>query len=265
MPLVFFVSTTVSARLTERIPLLPVWKILFGPLLLMQARQVRRTTLRLPEAAGPREGREGAGQGEPLRVLVVGDSSAAGVGVDCQSAAFAQPLARQLSELSGRPVQWQLLGKTGVNSAEALGLVRDARLDSADVLVTALGTNDVTAQRSAERYVDAIRRLYEEVRARTGARALVCSGLPPLHILPAAPQPLRWYLGQCARRLDSALQTWIEAQPAARYCSLQWAADPAAMARDRFHPGAGQYRHWASLVARLIHHDLLRAAPSGSH
>jgi len=258
-------ASAVPTRLAERLPLSSLGKILFGPLLLVQARWVRRTTLRLPEAAGPRQGREGAGAGAPLRVLVVGDSSAAGVGVDCQSTAFAQPLARQLAELSGRPVVWQLLGKTGVNSAEALELVRDAELAPADVLVTALGTNDVTSQRSASRYLEALQALQAEVRERTGARALVCTGLPPLHILPAAPQPLRWYLGQCARRLDRALQCWLAGQPRAHYCSLQWAADPGAMARDRFHPGAGQYRQWAGMVAGLIHDDLLRDEPIGPY
>ena len=56
-------------------------KITLGPLLLWQGRAVRARALKLPEAAGPREGREG--QGAPaLRLLVVGDSSAAGVGVE---------------------------------------------------------------------------------------------------------------------------------------------------------------------------------------
>jgi len=256
-------APAVPIRLAERLPLPSLGKLLLGPLLLVQARRVRLNTLRLPEAAGPRQGREGTGTGAPLRVLVVGDSSAVGVGVDCQSTAFAQPLARQLAELSGRTVVWQLLGKTGVNSAEALALVRDAELARADVLVMALGTNDVTSQRSASRYLEALQALQAEVCKRTGARALVCTGLPPLHILPAAPQPLRWYLGLCARRLDRALQRWLAGQPRARYCSLQWAADPGAMARDGFHPGAGQYRQWAGMVAGLIHDDLLRDEPIG--
>ena len=75
-------------------------KLLLGPLLLAQARRLRKTALRLPEAAGPRSGVEfpalrAALVAEPLRLLVVGDSSAAGVGVDHQEQALAQPLARQ--------------------------------------------------------------------------------------------------------------------------------------------------------------------------
>ncbi len=50
-----------------------------APLLLWQGRHVRRVTPRLPEAAGPRAGT--TGHGPPLRLLVLGDSAAAGVGV----------------------------------------------------------------------------------------------------------------------------------------------------------------------------------------
>ncbi|MGC8159861.1 hypothetical protein ACP3WZ_25375, partial [Salmonella enterica] len=60
---------------------------------------------------------------EPLRVLVVGDSSAAGVGVEHQEHALAQPLARQLAERTGHPVAWQLVAQSGVNSLEALDLL----------------------------------------------------------------------------------------------------------------------------------------------
>ncbi|EEX09439.1 hypothetical protein SL1157_1477 [Ruegeria lacuscaerulensis ITI-1157] len=53
-----------------RLPLLP--------LLAAQALMVRQRALRLPEPSGPREGRQG--RGPRLRLLIVGDSSAAGVG-----------------------------------------------------------------------------------------------------------------------------------------------------------------------------------------
>jgi hypothetical protein len=56
-----------------------------GPLLLLQGRHVRRVTPRLAEAVGPRDGT--AGNGPPLRLLIVGDSAAAGVGVPVQGRA----------------------------------------------------------------------------------------------------------------------------------------------------------------------------------
>src|SRR5437763_5111177 len=93
-------------------------KLALGPLLLPQARWLRSNALRLPEAAGPREGVVGEGE-VTLRVLVVGDSAAAGVGVADQAQALALPLAHRLQEQLGGAVAWQLLARTGVNTREA--------------------------------------------------------------------------------------------------------------------------------------------------
>ncbi|VVD62739.1 hypothetical protein PAQ31011_00180 [Pandoraea aquatica] len=234
--------------------MLNLYKITLGPILLAQARWLRRTALRLPEAAGPREGVEGdpLHSGEPLRILVVGDSSAAGVGVDAQADALAQPVAKLLAARTGRRVAWQLVAKSGMNTSEALVMLANRELPRADYLVTALGTNDVTSQRKPSQFLADYTALVDTLRKRTGAAGLVVTGLPPLHILPAAPHPLRWYLGRYAKRLDGLLIDWIERDPAARYVSLAWAAKPQDMARDKYHPGPGQYREWVEYVVGKI-------------
>ncbi|NUU02135.1 SGNH/GDSL hydrolase family protein [Herbaspirillum robiniae] len=240
-------------------------KILLGPLLLAQGKWLRKTALRLPEAAGPRLGVEhppgaaAAAPAEALRLLVVGDSSAAGVGVEHQEQALALPLARHLAARSGRAVAWQLVAQSGVNSLEALDLLARHEIGPAAVLVVALGTNDVTSQMPPRQYVANLRLLAERLMARAGVAHIVFTGLPPLHTLPAAPQPLRWYLGRYARKLDSALRAWIAQDPTLRYCSLQWAL-PHEMAIDKFHPGHGQYAQWARMAAEIIESGLAGGA-----
>ncbi len=93
-------------------------KFALGPVLMRQARVVRRTALRLPEAPGAREGVAGQGAAA-VRLLVIGDSAAAGVGLQDQSHALAQPLAVMLAERLGTAVSWRLLARTGVNTAQA--------------------------------------------------------------------------------------------------------------------------------------------------
>jgi hypothetical protein len=65
-----------------------------APILLCQGKYVRRVTPKLPEADGPRFGE--AGVGKPLRLLVLGDSAAAGVGVNTQQEALAGHLVKGL-------------------------------------------------------------------------------------------------------------------------------------------------------------------------
>jgi GDSL-like Lipase/Acylhydrolase family len=126
----------------------------------------------------------------------------AGVGVRHQSAALASQVASILSNRLVRSVRWQLLAKSGVNTRQALEFVKDRELLPADVLVTALGTNDVTSQKKPYQFISDYEALVDVLLTRIGARFAVVSGLPPLHLTPTTPQPLRWYLGRYAHLLD---------------------------------------------------------------
>jgi lysophospholipase L1-like esterase len=231
-------------------PSLLAAKIALGPVLLPQARWLKRTALRLPEAAGAREGMEGEGDLR-LRLLVVGDSSAAGVGVAEQAQALAMPLAANLAKRLGGSVGWQLAAQTGMNTAQARDWVARLPLHDADVVVTALGVNDVSSQTTAARFVRETGLLWSELRELTGARWAAISGLPPMHMLSAVPHPLRWYLGRYSAWLDTAIRRWAEEQRLG-YLALQWASDPAHLAEDGFHPGPALYPQWADRLGDLI-------------
>lgn len=104
--------------------MLRLYKYCLGPILLIQSRHLRKTALRLPEAAGPRDGSiTSANTSRPIRLLFVGDSSAAGVGVDRQDQALAFPTAERLAARLGTSVEWQLLAKSGINTQQALKLL----------------------------------------------------------------------------------------------------------------------------------------------
>jgi hypothetical protein len=81
-------------------------KLVLSPVLVAQAIATRARLPRLPEPAGPRQGV--AGRGTPLRLLITGDSSAAGVGVGRQHDALASRLAKGLAEAAGARVAWRL-------------------------------------------------------------------------------------------------------------------------------------------------------------
>jgi len=225
-------------------------KLALGPVLLPQARWLRRTALRLPEAAGPREGQ--VGEGDPvLRVLVVGDSAAAGVGVADQAQALAVQLSHALSGRLRGAVGWQLVAQSGVNAVECRALVAQADLRPADVVVTVLGVNDVSSQTSASRFAQELLLLWTDLRQRTGARQVVVCGVPPMHLFPAIPQPLRWYLGRYAVWLDRAARRWTE-QAGLGFCPVDWEAKEGFVAADGFHPGPALYPLWAQRLASLI-------------
>ena len=100
-------------------------KLLLSPLLVAQALATRSRMPRLPEADGARAGETGSGP--LLRLLIVGDSSAAGVGVRRQQDALTGHLCRALAAQCAARVRWQLLARSGVTSAQCLALLGGCR------------------------------------------------------------------------------------------------------------------------------------------
>ena len=222
--------------------------ILLGPLLLLQGRHVRRVTPVLPEPPGPREGR--SGQGPPLRLLIVGDSAAAGVGAATQDEALSGQLAARLAQRF--ELRWKLVARTGATTPDALQALTDLPRERFDVAVTSLGVNDVTGGRSPTRWIADQARLVELLRHDFGVERILLSALPPIHRFPALPQPLRAYLGAQARRYNTALRAFAEARDDCTWVPLDLGTDVSLMASDGFHPGAGAYAAWAEQLALRV-------------
>ncbi len=236
-------------------------KLTLAPILLWQGKRTRAQTLRLPEAAGERSGMvDIEHHAPPFRLLVIGDSSAAGVGAVAQSEALAHQTAIALALQLQRPVAWQLIAQSGVNTAQVLALFEQNEAQPADAVLFALGVNDVTSQVNAKQYLTSTQQLWTTVQAKTGAQFALFSGFPPVHDFPALPQPLRFYLGAWARWFDGALQRWT-AQQGHGYCAIQDTlgnASVADMAGDGYHPGPRIYAAWAQQAAALIAAKLMR-------
>ena len=216
-----------------------------GPLLLVQGRYVRAVTPRLPEPSGSRSGRTGAGA--PLRLLVAGDSAAAGVGATSQDEALC---GRLVSELSARrTLDWRLEARTGYTTADAHAHLAALPEDRFDVVVLSLGVNDVTRGIGRSRWLAGQAALADMLQARFAARAVLFTALPPMHLFPALPQPLRWYLGARALDFNVALADWLPSSPGCYLSAPEFEPASDYIASDGFHPGPAAYAAWAMRIA----------------
>lgn len=226
----------------------PLALIALAPVLLVQGKYVRGTIVRLPEPEGPRAGR--IGTGAPLRLLVTGDSSAAGVGASRQEHALAARLAAALAPRFD--VDWVCHARSGIDTREALAELDALPPQPFDVAIVVLGVNDVTGGTSQRKFETAQRRLIEVLRERHGAPQIVLSGLPPVHSFPALPQPLRAYLGGRARRFDGVLADLARETPGVMHEPLEIGETLDLVASDGFHPGEPAYALWALALAERI-------------
>lgn len=230
---------------------------LLAPIALPLAVHTRRNALRLPPASGPLNGVAGADlPGEPLRLLVLGESTVVGVGVDELHAALVGQLAATLAARSGRPVAWRACGENGITAAQAHDRLLPQVLDQPfDLALLVFGVNDTTHLTSLPRWEASLGGMAQALAVR-GAR-VAFSSVPPLQHFTALPWLLRRLLGMRAALLDARLRRLAARQGAGHHAvELEFSAEY--LARDGYHPSALGYRVWAEGLAL----NLLPAARS---
>jgi lysophospholipase L1-like esterase len=225
-------------------------KVLLGPLLHAQARRVRSRVPELPEPPGPRAGVAGAGD-VVLRLLVAGDSSAAGVGAPTQDEALAAPLARALAARLGGAVHWQLVAERGLTSEGVLRKLMHGHVHRADVAVVVVGVNDITHEIALRRALRARSEIAALLRTRAGVKHVVFAATPDLDRFPALPQPLAWLGGRLSRRNNAAQARWAQTEAGVSHAAMDGVTQRALFAADGFHPAPPLY---ARVRDRLVAH-----------
>jgi lysophospholipase L1-like esterase len=206
--------------------------------------------------------------GNPLRLLMVGDSIAAGLGATKPKHTLGARLAKALAGQSGRAVQLRTAAVVGSESS-----MLESQLDSLplgyrpDIAVIVVGGNDVTHRvrtaRSAADLGAAITRL------RSLGAEVVVATCPDLGVLRTVPQPLRSVGHRTSRRLAAA-QARTALANGARPVSLGdnlgplFRAQPEDMfAEDRFHPSSLGYRRAAKVLLPAVLEALGVPVPEG--
>jgi lysophospholipase L1-like esterase len=231
------------------------------PVLWLQARHVRRTVPHMPEPPGHRTGT--AGQGSLMRLLVAGDSGAAGVGAVSQEQALCGHLVRRLSR--HHTVEWCVLAANGLDSPGLMKLLRDTPTASYDVVVLSMGANDATGLCAPMQWAQWQNSLAALIADRFAPKLLVHSAVPPVHACKALPQPLRWFMGRWARKMNTALAQQLADQDQR---TLHWHPETttsAGMAMDGIHPSSDGYSVWADGLSRRILDAQVNLAFAGAH
>lgn len=218
------------------------------PVLLAQAAYLRRHVITLPDPEGARSGTVGAGP--PLRLLVIGDSSALGIGTDRQDDALIGQISQRLAPHC--TVSFELVAQSGARTWEVVRWLDDMPDGTFDVVVTALGVNDVTKLVSLHKFLRGQAALIKGLQTRFDDPLVLVSGLPPVEQFPVLPHPVRWVLGRQAARFDRRLRALVDTLPNCANVRIDLGLGPHNMAEDGFHPGPEVYAEWAKEVVALV-------------
>ena len=202
------------------------------------------------ETAPPQDGVVGDGSLPELRMAVLGDSMAAGIGVMRTNDTVGRQVALRLVR-AGYRVQLSTVAVAGSRTADLGPQVSRALLRAPHIALMLVGAGDAT---HGTRLETVRRQLAEAVGRMRSARVPVVVGCcPDLGAAPCFPQPLRslvgWRGGQVAA-VESRATT------AAGGLSVDLAtatggvfrADRGTYSEDGFHPSPDGYRLWAEAL-----------------
>ena len=198
-----------------------------------------------------------AGAGPPLHLVVLGDSTVAGVGSTSEDESLAVLVAERVAARLGRAVHVVGLGVSGARTAtvlsEQIPLLRQA---DPDVVLIVIGSNDVTHVTPAWRLDDQTKAMVAAAREAADAPVVV-GGIPQFRTVPALRQPLRWIAGRYANVLREVQRAAV-ADAGARFVDIaalaspRFLGKPESMSRDGFHPSPIGYGFWADALAPAV-------------
>ncbi len=188
----------------------------------------------------------------PLRLAVLGDSTAAGCGVTGDEQAFAASFAHELATRTAQPVDWQVVGQFGATSRRIRHRLVPRLNPGLDLVVLLAGANDVMARRDPAAWRDDLTGILTGVAPRT--RRTIVVGIPPFTRFPSIPVRLARYLAERADALN-AVSAEVCAQDPERTTFIgppTSVPPPEFFGHDRFHPSSAGYRLWAEDVATRL-------------
>ncbi|KNA91232.1 GDSL-like Lipase/Acylhydrolase [Mycobacteroides abscessus subsp. abscessus] len=218
------------------------------PVIAWQGLRAKRSVVRLPQAEGDFGTVGDASDPNCLRLVVLGDSLAGGVGVDNHLDTLAGGVATRLATRECRSVQWVVAARTGFTAAQVMTLIDDAVLAQADVVVVSVGANDAKNMHTARRWRDELTALLNAVCAAAERAEIVLLPVPMLQMCPALPGALAQTLGMRAAQFDAIADDVVAGSGRVRRIMRFEPSGDGLFAADGFHPSAAFHAIYAEQI-----------------
>jgi lysophospholipase L1-like esterase len=204
-----------------------------------------------------------------LRMVALGDSTTAGVGVGRAEDSLPYLVARRIAEAERRAVHVVSYGWAGARAADlprqqlprATEPLRahetESFLAGADIVAVVIGSNDATHNTSPRRFRASLRALLDGIRATAPSARIVVAGIPAFRGALRGIEPLIFLADQYARLLRPISRGEAERAGAA-YADLARDVPPRIRGRtdvlsdDQFHPSVVGYSAWADVIAEAL-------------
>ena len=179
------------------------------PVMYLQSQRIRRDIPKLPEATKPFGSVEVVGS-EPFRLVTLGESTVAGVGVETHEEGFTGTLAKELSQELGRTIQWSVHAKSGYTAKKVHKLILpQVEQEKVDLFVVGLGGNDAFEFTAPYWWEKNILKLIKGIRSRFGNVPIAFANMPPVREFPAFSGLMHRAIGAQVDYLGTSLERLI--------------------------------------------------------
>lgn len=224
----------------------------FAPFLYLQGQYVRRRIGRLPDAGGEKRGKFGGVGGESVKLLILGESTAAGVGARTHETGLAGQFAGFLGAKIGKSVEWQVVGKSGITVGRTIReLVPEIPDEKFDYIMLALCGNEVLSLRSPRVFRRDMRRLIAILKEKNPDATFFITNAPAVRLSPVLPFTIKFILGHLSALHDANAREFTAEMRRVFYFH-QPTTVPEDFFADGLHPSEKGYTVWSKRMIEFF-------------
>lgn len=233
------------------------------PILYFQGKRIKASVPRLPEA------KDGQGScltssNRTLRILTLGESTIAGVGVTTHEEGFTGTLAEELSIALNKNIDWKVYAKSGFTAKKINEhIISSITENQIDLIVIGIGGNDAFELNTPKRWSTDVRELIKNVQAKFKTVPILFINMPPIKEFPAFTSLIKFTIGNLVDILGKELEKLVKDFENVYYYSrvvrssyfierYNLNISPKDFFSDGVHPSKITYQIWAKDVSNYI-------------
>ena len=236
------------------------------PIMYFQGKRVKAAVPVLPEATGI-NGIINAQESKAIRLITIGESTIAGVGVKTHEEGFTGTLAKEIANRLNVKVPWKVYAKKGYTVKRVLSNIIPAiKEKKADLIIIGLGANDAFTLNSPTKWARHIKELIQSLKNQFGEVPIVFINMPPIKEFPAFTKVLKFTMGNLVEIFGAELEKVTKEFDQVFFYSrkltfqdwldrLNIKGTKADFFSDGVHPSKLTYQTWAKDFAHFMFSD----------
>jgi len=233
------------------------------PIMFFQGKKIRENVPKLPEARDPKGYIKTASE-KTLKILAIGESTIAGIGVDFHKNGFIGALAKEISAKTNHSILWRVYAKSGYTAKMVRKKIIPKIEDStADIIVIGLGGNDAFKLNSPDVWIFQINFLIKKLKKKFPKTPIYFTNMPPIKEFPAFTKIIKFVIGNLVEILGKRLYRKTKNKENVHYNNeivklntwqklYNLEGDISTFFSDGVHPSKLTYQIWGKDMATFI-------------